>query len=142
MGLVKNRCKNGDHCWVDAYVTPICEGTKVVGYESVRVKPSRAQVKRAEQVYQRLSAGQPWVISIEIIRQKYQQVTFQSVLLATVLAGVATVLYGGVMATLTFLFIGLFVPPLIRLSQPFNAEVQQAKKMLAMRWRNIFIRVI
>lgn len=23
MGMVKNRCKNGDHYWVDAYVTPI-----------------------------------------------------------------------------------------------------------------------
>ncbi|BEC34875.1 hypothetical protein VEE73_47260 (plasmid) [Escherichia coli] len=23
MGLVKNRCKNGDHYWVSAYVTPI-----------------------------------------------------------------------------------------------------------------------
>ncbi len=23
MGIVKNRCKNGDHCWVDAYVTPL-----------------------------------------------------------------------------------------------------------------------
>jgi aerotaxis receptor len=23
MGVVKNRCKNGDHYWVDAYVTPI-----------------------------------------------------------------------------------------------------------------------
>ena len=23
MGIVKNRCKNGDHYWVDAYVSPI-----------------------------------------------------------------------------------------------------------------------
>lgn len=25
MGLVKNRCKNGDYYWVDAYVTPMYE---------------------------------------------------------------------------------------------------------------------
>lgn len=25
MGIVKNRCKNGDHYWVSAYVTPIYE---------------------------------------------------------------------------------------------------------------------
>lgn len=25
MGLVKNRCKNGDHYWVSAYVTPIAK---------------------------------------------------------------------------------------------------------------------
>lgn len=26
VGMVKNRCKNGDFYWVDAYVTPIVEG--------------------------------------------------------------------------------------------------------------------
>ena len=36
MGMVKNRCKNGDFYWVSAYVTPITEGGQVVGYESVR----------------------------------------------------------------------------------------------------------
>ena len=29
-GLVKNRCKNGDHYWVDAYVTPIQRDGKIV----------------------------------------------------------------------------------------------------------------
>jgi len=32
-GLVKNRCKNGDHYWVDAYVTPIFDGKNIVGYQ-------------------------------------------------------------------------------------------------------------
>ena len=40
MGLVKNRCKNGDYYWVDAYVTPITEQGRIVGYESVRSCPS------------------------------------------------------------------------------------------------------
>ena len=31
-GLVKNRCKSGDHYWVDAFVTPVMQGGKVVGY--------------------------------------------------------------------------------------------------------------
>jgi aerotaxis receptor len=35
-GAVKNRCKNGDYYWVDAFVTPIKENGKVVGYQSVR----------------------------------------------------------------------------------------------------------
>ena len=50
MGIVKNRCKNGDHYWVNAYVTPILENNQVVGYESVRVKPSTEQVRRAGEV--------------------------------------------------------------------------------------------
>jgi len=55
-GIVKNRCKNGDHYWVDAYVTPVYEGDKVVGYQSVRSRPARHQVEAAEQLYARLRA--------------------------------------------------------------------------------------
>lgn len=51
MGMVKNRCKNGDFYWVDAYVTPVTENGSVIGYESVRSSPSRDDVKRAESVY-------------------------------------------------------------------------------------------
>ena len=58
MGVVKNRCKNGDFYWVSAYVTPILDHGKVVGYESVRVKPTREQVERAQKLYDRIKAGQ------------------------------------------------------------------------------------
>jgi aerotaxis receptor len=54
MGLVKNRCKNGDHYWVDAFVTPSFEGEELVGYESVRVSPDPAAVERAEKHYRKL----------------------------------------------------------------------------------------
>lgn len=57
MGLVKNRCKNGDHYWVNAYVTPVHENGKVVGYESVRVCPKRDDVARADALYQRIREG-------------------------------------------------------------------------------------
>ncbi|MFE8069924.1 PAS domain-containing methyl-accepting chemotaxis protein [Marinobacteraceae bacterium S3BR75-40.1] len=50
-GIVKNRCKNGDHYWVDAYVTPIMHDGKVVQYQSVRVMPKRDQINRAEKIY-------------------------------------------------------------------------------------------
>ncbi len=54
MGVVKNRCKNGDHYWVDAFVSPSLEGDKVVGYESVRVSPDAQTVARAEALYKKL----------------------------------------------------------------------------------------
>nr|WP_275679280.1 MULTISPECIES: PAS domain-containing methyl-accepting chemotaxis protein [Pseudomonas] len=57
MGIVKNRCRNGNFYWVNAYVTPILEQGRVVGYESVRVRPSREQIARAEALYARLRAG-------------------------------------------------------------------------------------
>ena len=58
MGIVKNRCKNGDHYWVDAYITPVHEHGQCVGYESVRVKADRDRVARAEAVYRRIQQGQ------------------------------------------------------------------------------------
>ena len=57
MGIVKNRCKTGDHYWVNAYVTPVFDGERVVGYESVRVKPTAEQVRRAEALYSRINRG-------------------------------------------------------------------------------------
>ncbi|WP_417565235.1 PAS domain-containing methyl-accepting chemotaxis protein [Marinobacter sp.] len=57
MGVVKNRAKNGDHYWVSAYATPIRENGQMVGYESVRVEPTREQIDRAERLYGKISAG-------------------------------------------------------------------------------------
>jgi aerotaxis receptor len=56
-GLVKNRCKNGDHYWVEANAAPIIENRKVVGYSSIRIKPSRAQIQAAESAYRAIKAG-------------------------------------------------------------------------------------
>jgi len=50
-GVIKNRCKNGDFYWVLTNVTPICENNQLVGYLSVRSKPSIEQVKAAEAAY-------------------------------------------------------------------------------------------
>ncbi|MDX9994346.1 MAG: PAS domain-containing methyl-accepting chemotaxis protein [Rhodocyclaceae bacterium] len=49
-GIVKNRCKNGDHYWVRASVTPKIGG----GYMSVRVKPTREEIAAAETLYARM----------------------------------------------------------------------------------------
>jgi len=57
MGIVKNRCKNGDFYWVSAYVTPILEHGRVIGYESVRSLPSASEVRRAGELYARINAG-------------------------------------------------------------------------------------
>lgn len=57
MGLVKNRCKNGDYYWVDAYVMPITEKGRVIGYESVRSCPREHDVVRAEALYQQINQG-------------------------------------------------------------------------------------
>ncbi|WP_421866929.1 methyl-accepting chemotaxis protein [Motiliproteus sp.] len=55
MGLVKNRCKNGDHYWVNAYITPIYDDEQIVGYQSVRTLPERHHVESADRLYRSLA---------------------------------------------------------------------------------------
>ena len=56
-GLVKNRCKNGDHYWVEAHAAPVSESGSITGYTSIRVKPSREQVRLAETAYREIQEG-------------------------------------------------------------------------------------
>jgi methyl-accepting chemotaxis protein len=57
VGLVKNRCKNGDHYWVEAHVTPVLQNGQVTGYLSVRRKPGRDRIDRAEALYRGVQDG-------------------------------------------------------------------------------------
>ena len=56
-GLVKNRSKEGDFYWVEAFVTPMTENGVIRGFMSVRTVPSRADVERAEAFYRDVRAG-------------------------------------------------------------------------------------
>jgi len=91
-GYVKNRAKNGDHYWVRANVSPIMTNGNVVGYISLRKKPTRAEVAEAEALYR---AGKPpakgfsianWFAKLPL--QKKLQILLQPVLLIAV--GAAT----------------------------------------------------
>src|SRR5512135_2509778 len=50
-GVVKNRAKNGDFYWVEAYVTPIRENEITWGFMSVRNFPVRVEFQVCEGVY-------------------------------------------------------------------------------------------
>lgn len=56
-GMVKNRCKNGDYYWVEANANPFWKDGKIVGYMSLRTKPTRAQVEAAECIYRQFREG-------------------------------------------------------------------------------------
>jgi aerotaxis receptor len=56
-GMVKNRCKNGDYYWVEANANPIWENGRIVGYMSLRTKPTRQQIEAAEALYRRFRNG-------------------------------------------------------------------------------------
>jgi aerotaxis receptor len=50
-GIVKNRTKQGDYYWVEAFVIPFRKDGQVVGYMSVRSAPTRQQILEAEKCY-------------------------------------------------------------------------------------------
>ena len=56
-GVVKNRRKDGAYYWVVANVTPIFESGSVVGYLSVRGKPTRSQIQAHDAVYRLFRDG-------------------------------------------------------------------------------------
>ena len=57
MGVVKNRAKGGNFYWVNAYVTPMIENGRTMGYESVRIAPEKALVEKASKLYQAINTG-------------------------------------------------------------------------------------
>ncbi|MDR0529868.1 MAG: methyl-accepting chemotaxis protein [Zoogloeaceae bacterium] len=56
-GLVKNRRKDGGFYWVIANASPVREDGRLVGYQSVRGRPSCEEVAAAESVYRRIRQG-------------------------------------------------------------------------------------
>jgi methyl-accepting chemotaxis protein len=58
IGIVKNRCKNGDYYWVEAVVSPVMENGQNAGYISVRKKASREQIEEATRYYDVIVNGQ------------------------------------------------------------------------------------
>ncbi len=55
-GLVKNRCKNGDFYWVEAFVVPLKKNGQVTGYMSVRTPAEPSKRAATEAAY--AAAGQ------------------------------------------------------------------------------------
>ncbi|MCG2576949.1 methyl-accepting chemotaxis protein [Dechloromonas sp. XY25] len=56
-GIVKNRRKDGGFYWVVANASPVRENGQIVGYQSVRSRPTRDEVKAAEAAYKRIREG-------------------------------------------------------------------------------------
>lgn len=54
--LVKNRRKNGDHYWVRANATPVRDGDRILGYLSVRTKPTQQEISAFDKLYEKMRA--------------------------------------------------------------------------------------
>ncbi|MDD4912515.1 MAG: methyl-accepting chemotaxis protein [Sideroxydans sp.] len=62
-GMVKNRCKNGDHYWTRVTIAPVIENSKITGYVSVRKAPTRSDVAATEAMYRDLKQTGKSIVS-------------------------------------------------------------------------------
>ncbi|MCW8329989.1 methyl-accepting chemotaxis protein [Photobacterium sp. SDRW27] len=89
MGIVKNRCKNGDYYWVSAFVTPITdEKGQIIEYQSVRSRPNEEDVKRATDAYSKLDNNSDSIASF-----RFRQGGWLNSLLLLALLGSAAQLF-------------------------------------------------
>ena len=108
MGPVKNRCKNGDYYWVNAFVTPIKnQAGKNVEYQSVRTKLDSHVQDRSEDLYKKINKGEtPWKLKFQID----QTLWIQFILFLFTLASLALTISSELspFITLPFVLIGVF----------------------------------
>ncbi|WP_412479155.1 Cache 3/Cache 2 fusion domain-containing protein [Azonexus sp. IMCC34839] len=96
-GMVKNRCKNGEFYWVEATVTPLREAGAVVGYMSVRRKPTKEQIDAATALYRDLNNGRASLdkkIGVFERLKIGQKVTLVASLVIALVLGMAAVVIG------------------------------------------------
>ena len=58
-GIVKNRRKDGGYYWVVANASPVRENGQIVGYQSVRGRPTREEIAAADEAYRKIAQGDP-----------------------------------------------------------------------------------
>ncbi len=105
-GLVKNRRKDGSFYWVEASATPLQEGGVVTGYLSVRCKPARADVERAERAYRDVRNGNPQRLAL---RQGQVVRTGLAGLVSRLLSSSLRLRVAGALAAIAMLFAAIGV---------------------------------
>lgn len=78
---VINKCKNGDHYWVFAHVTPTLDSNgRIIGYHSSRRVPSQAALETVKPLYAELLAleakyrtpREQWQASLPVLVEKLE----------------------------------------------------------------------
>lgn len=97
-GIVKNRCKNGDYYWVEAYATPTFHNGVLSGYKSVRSNPKASDISAAEALYHQVKnkdAQIPSTLETNFLKRLSLLTTVSTGLLILVMLLAASVIWGG-----------------------------------------------
>ena len=125
MGIVKNRCKNGDYYWVDAFVTPLLENGKTVGYESTRVKARPETIKRSDKMYKAIWADKfkmpkfkpGYALKVSALFSGLQLMTMLGLFLSGSVSAVSATLIWLAGSVIAFAAYRLFFKPFERVTQ-------------------------
>lgn len=114
MGVVKNRAVNGDHYWVEAFVSPLYKDNELIGYQSVRIKPKKEDIARAERIYHNVSSGKASLYPVWHPNMWGVQTKFISVLTLALLViwaawlGILSYINQPLWYTIPFVVVGFF----------------------------------
>lgn len=136
VGIVKNRCKNGDFYWVEANITPLYQDHTLIGYMSVRYKAEREQIRVAETYYRTLAKAPPhtrFSIISAFNTVIHARATRQAVLIGSIGLGIVAAWLHHVPLLLSLIgFNGLLVyRHNTRLKSPLLPEAIRALKCMA-----------
>ncbi len=124
-GMVKNRCKNGDYYWVDAYVTPLLKHGKISGYQSVRAHPTHQQKVQAQALYDNINANKP-------VRDLHANIPVKRVAaLATIIAAIILNLVLVASVTSAFILLGCLALIMVIFSEELIRIPNHLKKVKA-----------
>ena len=123
-GIVKNRCKDGSYYWVDAFVTPIIEGGKVTGYQSVRKRPDASHKQKAQSFYQALNRGATNTFAISFNHKLIAAAVLIPIFIILI-ASLASLTAALLTAGMLILLLGIFYQELFVLPNKLNQLKQQ-----------------
>jgi PAS domain S-box-containing protein len=127
MGPVKNKCKNGNYYWVNAFVTPIRdEQGQIHEYQSVRTCLDDDVVKRTDKVYNDLSNGK---VNNKLSRSTDQTLWIKWCLLTVTFLSFLNLFYNEInpINVLILLIVGCATAVFLNWRQKYIRVVKQAK---------------
>ncbi|OLQ84902.1 chemotaxis protein [Vibrio ponticus] len=126
MGMVKNQRKGGGYYWVDAFASPILHNGKIVEFQSVRFKPERIHVERAEKAYAKLRNNKtPFTLMLPRTRLWMRSAFWIGA--STAIANLL-VAYGQSAMVATVTMASLSVASIFALTRPLEKIAQQARE--------------
>ena len=131
MGMLKNKNKQGQAFWVDAYIIPIIEQGKIVEYQCIYRRPNQEVITRADNIYKLRKQGKS---PRELNRPNLNLSWRLSIALAFSILPVFVAVLANLSQTNSLIMIGItFALALLSshaLTRQLNYQVEQSRKLV------------